>query len=259
VVPRLLPDMAMALARLRSPAHGWHASTHARCTRLTGHRARHTGKALVLTHVRPFFAQMPNTNQQGLYEISENETNEMPMREKMAKNTTGDMSVWRSPPLSIYRADATSPRALPTSSPKWTVLRPASPSRPAAVTTTVSATAELATPEFSECEHGFEDADNDHAAGEWGKGAMGAAERHEGTSVGLWPLYGTYRITPGSLDTNKQVAHVKFANTHISEPEPANLHGSSYGCILPRVHHTAVYSHGHRRLAGYILSCPLKT
>ena len=38
------------------------------------------------------------------------------------------------------------------------------------------------------CEHGFEDADNDHAAGEWGKGAMGAAERHEGTSVGLWPL-----------------------------------------------------------------------
>ena len=99
---------------------------------------------------------------------------------------------------------------------------------------------------------------------------MGAAERHEGTSVGLWPLYGTYRITsegslwmavsllkagtgvtcpdltracltlgrpqlarcsflndahcylislrqPRSLDTNKQVAHVKFANTHISD------------------------------------------
>ena len=32
------------------------------------------------------------------------------------------------------------------------------------------------------CEHGFED------ASEWGKGATGAAERHEGTSVGLWPL-----------------------------------------------------------------------
>ena len=38
------------------------------------------------------------------------------------------------------------------------------------------------------CEHGFEDADNDLAASEWGKGATGAAERHEGTSVGLWPL-----------------------------------------------------------------------
>ena len=131
---------------------------------------------------------MPNTDKQGLYEISENQTNERLMREKMAKNTTGDSSVcgrsdrkrqqfparvlivsccwphvlhrWRSPPLSIYRADATSPRALPTPSPKWTVLRPASPGRPAAVTTTpltkgrgepaVSATAEPATAEMGD-------------------------------------------------------------------------------------------------------------
>ena len=57
---------------------------------------------------------------------------------------------WRSPPRSIYRADATSPRALPTPSPKWTVLRPASPGRPAAVTTNVCATAEPATAEMGD-------------------------------------------------------------------------------------------------------------
>ena len=55
VVPRLLPDLAMALARLRSPAGDWHTSTHARYTRLTRHRERHTGKALVLTHVHHCF------------------------------------------------------------------------------------------------------------------------------------------------------------------------------------------------------------
>ena len=36
---------------------------------------------------------MPVTNQQAYSEISENDANESPMREKMAKNTTGDTSV----------------------------------------------------------------------------------------------------------------------------------------------------------------------
>ena len=109
---------------------------------------------------------MPVTNhQQALSEISEKDTNERPMREKMAKNTTGDMSVcvplgpkapslpstwqtltgsccwphvhrWRSPPTAIYMAEARSPRALPTPSPKWTVLGRASPHRSAAVAAT---------------------------------------------------------------------------------------------------------------------------
>ena len=68
-VPRLLPDMAMALARLRPPADGLHASTHARYTRLTrhtrftGHRARHTGKALVLTRATPAFLRSHASHQ----------------------------------------------------------------------------------------------------------------------------------------------------------------------------------------------------
>ena len=43
---------------------------------------------------------------------------------------------WRSPPTAIYMAEARSPRALPTPSPKWTVLGRASPHRSAAVAAT---------------------------------------------------------------------------------------------------------------------------
>ena len=106
---------------------------------------------------------MPVTNhQQALSEISEKDTNERQMREKMAKNTTGvcvplgpkapslpstwqtltgsccwpHVHRWRSPPTAIYTAEARSPRALPTPSPKWTVLGRASPHRSAAVAAT---------------------------------------------------------------------------------------------------------------------------
>ena len=36
---------------------------------------------------------MPNTKQQALHEMSDNESNETPMSVKMVKNTTGDASV----------------------------------------------------------------------------------------------------------------------------------------------------------------------
>jgi len=36
---------------------------------------------------------MPNTKQQALNEMSDNESNETPMRVKMVKNTTGDASM----------------------------------------------------------------------------------------------------------------------------------------------------------------------
>ena len=42
---------ADACAALQLLAGDWHTSTHARYTRLTRHRERHTGKAIVLTHV----------------------------------------------------------------------------------------------------------------------------------------------------------------------------------------------------------------
>lgn len=67
-------------------------------------------------------------------------------------------------------------------------------------------------------------------------GEKGQWERLSDTRARAWDCGHCTALTglPRSLDTNKQVAHVKFANTHISEPEPANLHGPSYGCILPR-------------------------
>ena len=169
----------MALARLRSPAGDWHTSTHARYTRLTRHRERHTGKAIVLTHVPHCFCsdaqQQPPSTERDERERDQRDANARedgqehhgrhervralgPKAPTIPSTCVLMVSCcwphvlhrWRSPPLSIYRADATSPRALPTPSPKWTVLRPASPSRPVAVTTIVSATAEPATVEMGD-------------------------------------------------------------------------------------------------------------
>jgi len=258
VVPRLLPDMAMALARLRSPALGWHASSHARCTHCTRHWATHAIEVHFVPHTfAPAFAQMPNTKQQALNEMSDNESNETPMRVKMVKNTTGDASVWRSPPPSIFMADATSPRALPAPSPKWTVLGSASLRRPAAVTATAKpATAEMVSVGegheaggkigVGRCQHGLEGGleNSDAAAGELGMGAMAAGEQQQGTRTRVrWrPLmdrraFGTSHVSQGAHGISRLMspprAHVRTKALCNSARCAPSLDICSYGCSVP--------------------------